>query len=123
HKVSALAATAGLLLLLLAGTVQNEFRKVTVHGDEVVTITTALHNHSEADMMHDALRADVLAAQLGAKNKNAAAIADAGNDLGEHEKNFRDSMAANKTLALPPVITAEFNGVEQPLDIYIKSAA
>ena len=123
HKVSALAATAGLLLLLLAGAVQNEFRKVTVHGDEVVTITTALHNHGEADMMHDALRADVLAALLGAKNKNAAGIEEAAKDLVDHEKNFRDSMTANKGLALPGVITAEFNGVELPLDAYIKSAA
>src|SRR5262249_39392901 len=100
HKVSALAATAGLLLLLLAGTVQREFGKVTAHGDEVVTITTALHNHGEADTMHDALRADVLAALLGAKNKNTAGIAEAAKDLGEHEKNFRDSMAANKSLTL-----------------------
>jgi methyl-accepting chemotaxis protein len=123
HKVSALAATAGFLLLVLAGAVQNEFRKVTVHGNEVVIITTALHNHGEADMMHDALRADVLAALLAAKSKNAAGVSDAAKDCVDHEKNFRESMAANKTLALPATIKGELDGVEQSLDTYIKAAA
>jgi methyl-accepting chemotaxis protein len=123
HKVSALALTAGLLLLALAATVQGEFRKVTAHGDEVVLITAALHNHEEADMMHDALRADVLAALLGAKSKNADAVADAAKDLVEHEKNFRESMAANKKLPFNATIKDALDGVEPLVDTYIKSAA
>ena len=122
HKVSALAATAGLLLVLLVATVHRGFREVTTHGTEVVTITTALHHHGEADMMHDALRADVLAALLGAKNGDAGAIADAAKDQREHEQSFRDSLAANQALALSPVITAEFAKVAAPLEAYITSA-
>jgi methyl-accepting chemotaxis protein len=123
HKVSALAATAGALLLLLAGAVQNEFRQVTAHGAEVVVITTALHNHGEADMMHDAMRADVLAALLAAKSSNAAGIAEAATDTADHEKTFRESMAANQALELNATIKGELDGVAQPLDAYIKSAS
>ena len=123
HKVSALAATAAALLVVLVATVHGGFRNVTAKGAEVVTITTALHHHGEADMMHDALRADVLAALLGAKRAAAAEIADAAKDLAEHEKLFRESIAANKALSLPAVITSEFNGVSQPLDAYIATAA
>jgi len=123
HKVFALAATAGLLLVLLVASVRRGFASVTAHGTEVVTITTALHNHGEADMMHDALRADVLAALLGAKRADATALAEANTDLADHEKKFRDSMAANSALTLSATITAEFTGVAQPLDTYIKAAA
>jgi methyl-accepting chemotaxis protein len=122
HKVSALAATAGLLLVLLVGTVHRGFQTVTARGTEVVTITTALHNHGEADMMHDALRADVLAALLGAKNGDAGAITDAAKDQKEHEQTFRDALAANQALTLSPAITAEFAKVAAPLEAYIKSA-
>lgn len=122
HKVSLLAATAGLLIVLLVAAVNFGFRTVTARGAEVVTITTALHNHGEADMMHDALRADVLAALLGAKRGDAAAIADAAKDQADHEKNFRDSMAENQALPLNPTITTALAGVAVPLDNYIKAA-
>ena len=122
HKVSLLAATAAILLVSLVGVVHRGFQAVTASGTEVVTITTALHNHGEADMMHDALRADVLAALLGAKRDDTAAIAEATKDQHEHEQSFRESLAANQALSLPPIITAEFTKVATPLAAYISSA-
>jgi len=123
HKVSSLAATAGLLIVALVAAVQYGFLAVTKSGAEVVTITTALHNHGEADMMHDALRADVLAALLGAKQGDAEAVAAAVADQLDHEKTFRDCIAANRELSLPATVTTELDAVSAPLDSYIKAAA
>ncbi len=123
HKISALAVTAGLLLVCLVGGVHRGFSKVTANSNEVVVITTALRNHGEADMMHDALRADVLAALLGAKRNDPGAIADAAKELTEHEKNFRENITANQRLELPAGIKSEFDRVAPPLDAYIQTAA
>jgi methyl-accepting chemotaxis protein len=122
HKVSTLAATAALLLVLLVGLVHRRFQAVTTSSAEVVMITAALHHHSEADMMHDALRADVLAALLGAIRHDTAAITAAAQDQQEHEKIFRDSLAANQTLALSAAIRTQLAGVSAPLDHYIAAA-
>ncbi len=122
HKVFALAATAALLLVLLVGIVNRGFRTVAQSGQAVVTMTAALQNHGEADMMHDAMRADVLAALLGARRGDAAAIADAAKDSHEHEQAFREALNANRALALPAEIVTEFEKVAGPLDAYINSA-
>lgn len=122
HKISALAATTGLLLLLLGGFVQNRFQTVTAAGTQVVTLTAALHHHSESDMMHDALRADVLAALLAARAGNTAAIDEAARDQDEHEKNFRENLAATASIELTPALKQELAGVVGPLDTYITAA-
>ncbi|HEY0967396.1 MAG TPA: methyl-accepting chemotaxis protein [Opitutaceae bacterium] len=122
HKVSALAVTAGILLLGLVITVGQGFRSVTASGEAVVVITGALHNHGEADMMHDALRADVLAALLGARRGEPAAIAEAATELDGHEATFRAAIAANRTLALAPALTEALASVSAPLDAYIAEA-
>jgi methyl-accepting chemotaxis protein len=122
HKVFSLAVTSGILLAFLVGTVHRGFKQVTASGAEVVTITTALHNHGEADMMHDALRGDVLAALLGAKQNDSEAVAAATADQIDHEKNFRECIEANRVLTLPASIVKELDAVDAPLDAYIKAS-
>jgi methyl-accepting chemotaxis protein len=122
HKVSVLALTAAVVIAVLVGVVHHGFTRVTRQGADVVRITRALHHHGEADMMHDALRSDVLASLLGARRKSASDIEAAAADLAEHEKMFRESIAASRALELPAAITAEFNTVAQPLDAYVSAA-
>jgi hypothetical protein len=122
HKVFSLAVTSGILLAFLVGTVHRGFKQVTASGAEVVTITTALHHHGEADMMHDALRGDVLAALLGAKQNDSEAVAAATADQIDHEKNFRECIEANRVLTLPASIVKELDAVDAPLDAYIKAS-
>ena len=122
HKVACLAATAALVLVCLFVFVRRQFAAVVEEGSQVTTMSSALLNHSQADMMHDALRADVLAAlRAGAKN-DAALMAQVRADLDDHEKLFRESMAANQSLTLDATITHELEAVHEPLDAYIRSA-
>lgn len=75
-----------------------------------------------ADMMHDALRTDVLASLLEA-NPAAGISSDAVKaDLVEHEASFREMIDANKGLATDDKTKAILAGVEAPLIVYIESA-
>ena len=63
----------------------------------------ALRNHMDGDMMHDALRADVLAAFLTAPGE-ATAATQVRDDLKEHSERFRKAMAENAALPLLSLI-------------------
>src|SRR4030095_16632016 len=90
--------------------------------DSVVTTSLALRNHLESDMMHDALRADVLAALLAGHASNKDDLAQAKADLVDHSRNFRDRIAANKQLTLKNEVRAAISEVEPKLATYISSA-
>jgi methyl-accepting chemotaxis protein len=90
--------------------------------DSVVTTSLALRNHLESDMMHDALRADVLGALRAARDTNKEDLAAVKADLADHSQNFRDRIAANKGLTLSDEVRAAISEVEPKLDGYIESA-
>lgn len=81
--------------------------------------SAALRNHLEADMMHDALRGDVLAALLAATPDERDAVR---TDLGEHAELFREAVAANQELELPAAVDEALRALDEPLDAYIASA-
>jgi methyl-accepting chemotaxis protein len=82
-----------------------------------------LRNHLEGDMMHDALRSDVLAALAARNPAYGLDIAEVKSDLADHVENFRALLNANIELTaadaqLSPVITA----VAPALNDYIIAA-
>ncbi len=81
-----------------------------------------LRNHMQADMMHDALRADVLAALLSANPAAGVTIDDVKKDLADHAASFRESIAANKSLATNATTQEALRKVEAPLMTYIDAA-
>jgi methyl-accepting chemotaxis protein len=86
------------------------------------TMALALRNHLEADMMHDALRGDVLSA-LHAGPAAEAAVKDAvKGDVREHIENFRSRIAGNQELPLSDDIRAALQSVAPALAGYIESA-
>ncbi|HEU4826344.1 MAG TPA: MCP four helix bundle domain-containing protein, partial [Dongiaceae bacterium] len=89
-------------------------------GDVVVT-SQALRNHMEGDMMHDALRADVINA-LHAALTDKSALTQIQADLDDHVKNFREHIDANKALPLNADVTAALSSVDGKLAAYIDGA-
>lgn len=85
----------------------------------ILTTSRGLRNHMEADMMHDALRADVLAGLLA---EDAEAHRAVESDLAEHGKIFRDALAANESLPLPGTVKDQLTRVRPKLDVYVKAA-
>ena len=88
---------------------------------ETTVASTALRNHMEADMMHDALRADVLRALLASRT-NQSEKADVLTELAEHTKHFREMVESNATLDLSPEVTARVGKVQPLLQAYVQSA-
>jgi methyl-accepting chemotaxis protein len=86
------------------------------------TASSALRNHMAADMMHDALRADVLASieagTSGAEDQKTQAKA----DLAQHVASFKESIEANRSLPLPEEIGTTLSALEAPLADYIAAA-
>ncbi|QQS09884.1 MAG: methyl-accepting chemotaxis protein [Phycisphaerales bacterium] len=85
----------------------------------VVMATPALRNHMEGDMMHDAIRSDVLAAMLAASPEDAASAKES---LDEHASNFRRLLAENRELQLSGDVGAELTKAAPLLESYIDAA-
>jgi len=82
---------------------------------------TALRNHLEGDMMHDALRADVLAA-FSVEAGDSAAAEQVRKDLREHADWFKRAMDANAALPLPTNIRQAIAQLQPALTAYIAEA-
>ncbi|PVZ55249.1 methyl-accepting chemotaxis protein [Pseudomonas sp. B1(2018)] len=82
----------------------------------------ALRNHLEADMMHDALRADVLSAMLVGLNKSTSSKAEVRSSIEEHAQRFRDVLGENLKLPVNDTIKAALNKIKPSLDTYISAA-
>jgi len=94
-----------------------------ISSNNSATITMlALQNHMTGDMMHDALRGDVLNALLtsdkGTSDEKKAIL----DDLKDHSQTFRDKIAENEKLTLSPEIAAEITELKPSLEKYIKGA-
>jgi methyl-accepting chemotaxis protein len=97
-----------------------------VYSDALAVSTlnaTALRNHVEGDMMHDALRADVLRALWVANEKSTGEMSEVKNDLKEHTELFLDRIKENQKLSLNKTSKAALAQVSGPLDDYIKAAS
>ncbi|SUD37989.1 chemotaxis transducer [Ectopseudomonas mendocina] len=81
----------------------------------------ALRNHLEGDMMHDALRADVLAA-FSVEPGDQAAAEQVRTDLREHAEWFKRTLAANAQLPLPADIQQAIAQSQPALNAYISEA-
>jgi methyl-accepting chemotaxis protein len=106
----------------VGGTAWRQCHRVLANQAEMQNATTALRNQMEADMMHDALRADVLAALYGATIKDNSYIEAARSGLGEHAGHFRQQVSDLQAMKLSPPATAAVRDVAGPLENYIKSA-
>ncbi len=90
-----------------------------VHASNEV-FSQAIANHMESDMMHDALRGDVLETFYMAGKGQP--IQDVNSRLTEHVARFKTQIEANKKLALPTDIKLALSELEQPLQAYIQAA-
>ena len=95
---------------------------LSANSADVAQSAQILRNHMQADMMHDALRADVLASMLSSNPAAGIEAAAVKADLVEHEASFREMIDANKALATDEKTKAILANVERPLIVYIESA-
>jgi methyl-accepting chemotaxis protein len=95
-------------------------------GDRLVELNVsaeAVRFHLEADMMHDALRGDVLAAMVLPEGAGEAERAEVRDAVAEHSGRFREVSAALEALGLPDDVHEHLMAMAAPLDTYAKAAA
>ncbi|WP_166645136.1 methyl-accepting chemotaxis protein [Dongia mobilis] len=87
-----------------------------------ITSTTAVLHQKHADMMHDALRGDVLFALVTGPDGDAADRDSIRADLADHVADFEQSIAALQALPLAPEIRNAVDEVVPALEAYIVAA-
>ena len=107
------------LIMSLAGYLGNVRMADAVQDNEISM--TVLRNHMEADMMHDALRADVLSAMLVGLGKSTSTKAEVGNSLKEHTEHFRQVLEDNLKLPLGDTLKTSLEKIKPSLDTYISA--
>jgi len=123
QKVGSLVLLASATMLAFAGVVFYEFEQNVKNERDLETISTALTNHLEADMMHDALRSDVLSATLAGIKKDETTGKDVLKELDNHIGIFRTAIEKSEKLDLDDSTKAALASVEQPLKEYTTLAS
>jgi len=108
------------LIVSLVSYVGNTQMAAAVNENEVSM--TALRNHLEADMMHDALRADVLSAMVVGLGKSTSSKAEVHSSIEEHARHFREVLGENLKLPVNDTLKSALNKVKPSLDTYISAA-
>ncbi len=121
-QISILTLTALLLIAGVGGAAWTKFSLVITNQHEIANITSGLRNQIEADMMHDALRADVISRILAGKSNNDIAAKDAAKSLEEHAKLFREHVATNAAMKFGNKVTESISRIAKPLEDYIAAA-
>jgi methyl-accepting chemotaxis protein len=89
--------------------------------DEIALNGSALKNQLEADMAHDALRGDVLAALLTSSKKDAEKD-EVRKATKEHAESFREAIKELEAASLNDKIKQALQKVRPTMDAYLKSA-
>lgn len=114
-----------LIVVLCAGLSGAGFWGIIRLEDTVASITvntTAVRNHMQADMMHDALRGDVLEAlRLGEKG-TAEEKKQVRAELDEHVKKFQEALKENESHVTSPEAQKALQDAAKPLAAYIEKA-
>lgn len=119
RRVQAITACSLLISLFGLGVAGVALRSLTAKLAQVVTTTDALRFHLHADMMHDALRGDVLSAMLAQSDAQRAESAE---DIAQHSRLFQEDLRQIKNLSLPDDLKAALAEVEVELNQYLASA-
>ena len=113
----------GVLLVALSGVMTYlELNELLRNQKEMATAQVALKNQMESDMMHDAIRADVLDVLAFAGQGQTPEFAKIKEAFDEHAKTIRTRVQENEALTLTPEVAKAIREVKSPLEGYIKQA-
>ena len=121
-KLWTLALTATALIIAVGLTGLAAVRDMEAALAEVRTSGQALRSHMQGDMMHDALRSDVLAAILAAQSGRLEERDALAADIKSHATIFRDAITAEKELITDPSTLAQIQALLPSLGDYIQGA-
>ena len=89
--------------------------------DQILLNSQAIRDQMEADMMHDAMRADVLAAMFAGAKKDTQMRSEILGDVQEHADTFRKSISDLESLSLTQAVRKELGVIKPVLENYLKT--
>ncbi|MDT7517664.1 methyl-accepting chemotaxis protein [Rhodoferax sp. TBRC 17660] len=114
---------AGLLVSVVVGGVAlMNGQNIGSAFDESINTNLVLSRSQSADMMHDAIRGDVLLAIMSAQQGDASGVAQAAKDLKEHEEEFQTNMSQMAAAQLSPEVSVEIKKSTPLVTAYIQQA-
>jgi len=122
RQLLAFGALGALLTLFVAAAAVFTLSGTVRTGHELGQLSQAQRLHQDADMMHDALRADVANAQAagrGSPTQSKAQILRASQD---HATEFRSDLDGLQRLQLPADVQVMFSASRAPREAYIQLA-
>lgn len=126
-KIKAQFSVLGIvtILVIALAVAINYFTLTRLIGEaeQAETASILLRQHMDGDMMHDAIRADVLKATLGLKSGNRKMIEEADREAADHGARFLDNLRKNLALDLPADLHALLRDEEPALRAYNEQAA
>ena len=121
-KITVVSAIAVCVIAVVAVLNYLTLQTMTGLATDAQTASALLRQHLDGDMMHDAIRADVLKATLGLKTRNVKMIQEAKSDAAEHGARFLENLTKNLALDLPEDIHKLFVEEEPALKAYNRQA-
>lgn len=122
QKFVTMAIITSVLIVILSGISLYSSRNLNKALGEVATTGQALGNFLLGDMMHDALKSDVLGSLLVSGGDQVSDQAALEGDAKEHVETFQQSLIDNEALPLPAEIIAAIAKVKPALDAYIATS-
>jgi methyl-accepting chemotaxis protein len=122
QKLLALCMVSLLFVMLVGGVGYWGIVTLERASQDMLVKFVALRNSLEADMMHDAIRADVLAVLRAAKLADRGQLEQARNDIKEHGDWFRSSLQKNEALALDAGVKGALGAAKPRLEAYLSNA-
>jgi methyl-accepting chemotaxis protein len=97
------------------------FEKLDPSKSDLMMYVSAIQNHMEADMMHDAIRGDALQAILASKHTDGRFGTEAEIDasITEHAEVFKKSLDNTTSLGLPPAVMSALEETRPALNEYL----
>jgi CHASE3 domain sensor protein len=121
-RLLAITVVAVAVLLFIAALGYVGLKRSNAGLETSITATTAVLNQKQADMMHDALRSDVLFAILTGPNGTAEDRQTVTSDLADHVAEFENAISQLQAPPLSPPIRESVEDVVPLLDAYVASA-
>jgi methyl-accepting chemotaxis protein len=121
-KLAAFSVLALAMVLLAAAAGWWSIDRLSEVARSNLDAASAIKNQKQADMMHDAIRSDVMAGLLALAKQDPAAIQEAKQDLLMHVDEFDASLKTLKTLPLSDTVRSAVDLVMPGLNAYAQSA-
>ena len=122
NQILGLGLVGLLMAAMVGGTGVVNAINLSVAFDQSINTGLALQKSQEADMMHDAIRGDVLLALLSATSNDSAGLAQSRKDLDGHVNTFNEAIASMQKLPVSDKTKTHIAEVTPVFKAYVDSA-